>query len=380
MWTKKLWSRTIEVATTYTGTFIVVMILNQLLFFGFCLNPVCLIAAMPHVLLITVVVGTFLNKTLGWGEKSLNLGEKAESLAEKVEVHAENIEDRTGRLKNESQAKMDLQRYLVDPDEWIKEQLTRLSAGGKAQRDLAAFLAAKEADRKKSVDETVPQQPIENDSAPFSTYQKKIKLASTAPYTPFSEYGVTSLWHLTHRENIPSILSNGILSNSSVYANLDSTVPVDISDHGVQKRRDRVDPCFKRKVHEYVPLYISIRNPMLYSRKTMQGDLCLIEVALSALNGKDFLVSNGNAASRDTKFYKSYDGLRFLPWDVIHSEYWSDSPDGKREKCSEVLVYPYIEPKYIECVHCQSDDTSRFLRASTGISDVEVRTSKEMYF
>ena len=44
-----LWGRTKEVAATYTGTFIVVMILNQLVFFGFCLNPVCLIAAMPHV-------------------------------------------------------------------------------------------------------------------------------------------------------------------------------------------------------------------------------------------------------------------------------------------------------------------------------------------
>lgn len=61
-WLKKLSDKTIEVAKLYTGTFIVVMILNQLIFFGFCLNPICLIAAMPHVLLITVVVGTFINK------------------------------------------------------------------------------------------------------------------------------------------------------------------------------------------------------------------------------------------------------------------------------------------------------------------------------
>ncbi len=61
-WLKKLYEKTVEVAKLYTGTFIVVMILNQLLFFGFCLNPICLIAAMPHVLLITVVVGTFINK------------------------------------------------------------------------------------------------------------------------------------------------------------------------------------------------------------------------------------------------------------------------------------------------------------------------------
>jgi len=69
-WLKLLWTRTKLVAATYTGTFIVVIALNQLLFFGFCLNPICLIAAMPHCLAITVVLGTFLNKVDGWGEKN----------------------------------------------------------------------------------------------------------------------------------------------------------------------------------------------------------------------------------------------------------------------------------------------------------------------
>lgn len=61
-WLRRLYRKTVKIASLYTGTFVVVMILNQLLFFGFCLNPVCLIAAMPHVLFITVVVGTWLNK------------------------------------------------------------------------------------------------------------------------------------------------------------------------------------------------------------------------------------------------------------------------------------------------------------------------------
>lgn len=53
----------------YTGTFIVVMFLNQLLFFGLCLNPICLVAAMPHCLAITMFIGTWLNRRNGWGEK-----------------------------------------------------------------------------------------------------------------------------------------------------------------------------------------------------------------------------------------------------------------------------------------------------------------------
>jgi len=61
-WLNALWAKTKKIASLYTGTFIFVMFINQLLFFGLCLNPICLIAAMPHVLLITVVLGTLINK------------------------------------------------------------------------------------------------------------------------------------------------------------------------------------------------------------------------------------------------------------------------------------------------------------------------------
>jgi hypothetical protein len=75
----KLWKKTKEVATMYTGTFVVVMFLNQLLFFGLCLNPVCLVAAMPHVLFITVVVGTWLNKSNILNDDDETSGEATES-------------------------------------------------------------------------------------------------------------------------------------------------------------------------------------------------------------------------------------------------------------------------------------------------------------
>jgi len=69
MWFKELWIRTKEVATTYTVTFIVVILLNQLLFFGFCMNPICIVAAMPHCLVITVFIGTLLNLRNKSGEE-----------------------------------------------------------------------------------------------------------------------------------------------------------------------------------------------------------------------------------------------------------------------------------------------------------------------
>ena len=70
MWFKDLWIRTKDVAKTYTVTFIVVILLNQLLFFGFCMNPICIVAAMPHCLVITVFIGTLLNLRNRSGEET----------------------------------------------------------------------------------------------------------------------------------------------------------------------------------------------------------------------------------------------------------------------------------------------------------------------
>jgi hypothetical protein len=106
-----LWERTKDVAVTYTGTFIVVMILNQLLFFGFCLNPICLIAAMPHVLLITVFVGSIVNKIGNWGERGLATkgariaGNKLEKIGDTLVTTSKNFEEEMIKLRREEEQK-----------------------------------------------------------------------------------------------------------------------------------------------------------------------------------------------------------------------------------------------------------------------------------
>ena len=172
----------------------------------------------------------------------------------------------------------------------------------------------------------------------------------------FQKYGIHSLWHMTHRDNVESILRSGILSHSKAHRYLN---PNDISNHGVQVWRERLDPIHNRRIHDYAPLYIDIRNPMLYVRKEMRDQLCLIEIALSVLDGEDFIFTDGNAASRDTSFYNSQKDLNKMPWDVLSSRYWTDFSDGKRKKCAEVLIPEKISPEHISAVHCYSPVTQR---------------------
>ena len=142
-----LWERTKEVAATYTVTFIVVMILNQLLFFGFCLNPICLIAAMPHVLLITVFVGSIINKIGKWGERGL-VKKGAHIASKKLDEIGDELVTASEEFKKETE---DLRRPHVEDArspsqlqalESLKDLKDLAAATGMSEDDIAAMQAA----------------------------------------------------------------------------------------------------------------------------------------------------------------------------------------------------------------------------------------------
>ncbi|MFD3397372.1 DUF4433 domain-containing protein [Alteromonas macleodii] len=179
------------------------------------------------------------------------------------------------------------------------------------------------------------------------------RVYESALVSTLRSYGVECLWHMTHVDNVLSITRKGLVSH-------ERAVPikrVDISDPDVQRLRGGMDPIFSRKIKAYSPTYIKIRNPMLYRLKNDSESLCLIEIALDALDYHDVVFTDGNAASRDTKFYSNPNDLKYLPWDVLNSEYWSDFIDGKRKRCAEILVYPSIGARHITRIHCNSQDT-----------------------
>jgi hypothetical protein len=175
----------------------------------------------------------------------------------------------------------------------------------------------------------------------------------------FESYGVKDLWHISHRKNIKNILMLGILSHHDAYEMIDKIK--DISDPGAQQWRKNIEPIYNREIHDYAPLYFEPYNPMLYVRREEIEKLCLLKVSLDVLVEGNFLITDGNAASRDTMFSNSTEFLDELPWDCIRAKYWNDFDDGKRKKCAEILVYPRIEPDYFEDIFCYSEKTKQKL-------------------
>jgi len=193
----------------------------------------------------------------------------------------------------------------------------------------------------------------------------------------FENHGIYSLWHITHRDNVQSIHKEGILSHSDS-KKLPRRVK-DISCFDVQKRRKNKFLKSGRNVHEYVPTYMKVRNPMYYrvcAEKLHLDELCIVEVSLSALENAEFYFTDGNAASNATKFYDDIDKMDCLPWEVLNDDWWNKFEDGKRKKCAEVLIYPSIAPEHIKCVHCYSDEAIEKL----GSIRCHLKKSKAYFF
>lgn len=189
----------------------------------------------------------------------------------------------------------------------------------------------------------------------------------------FLKYKTNSFWHLTHFSNIKSILKLGILSHQDAIKHREC----DISEHSVQDRRAETnDPIYNNCLHSYVPLFLRNRTPMLYSRRELKDELVFIEVDVLCLMQDGYLITDGNAASRDTEFYSSIDSLDKLPWTVLDADYWNEHHDGKRMRSAEVLVPKKVSPQYFKTLHCHGTAVHDKL----AFQDIHSELSKKLFF
>ena len=131
-------------------------------------------------------------------------------------------------------------------------------------------------------------------------------------------YQITCLYHLTHIANLRSIWNLGLLSHNRAH---DQTDPRDIADPEViAKRSGRRDTIFDRPLHDYVPLYFTPRNPMLYKRREIQSELAILCLSKHVLLFNGTVFTDGNAASMDTQFFGDCRRLDRLDWACSVSE------------------------------------------------------------
>lgn len=194
-----------------------------------------------------------------------------------------------------------------------------------------------------------------------------------------SFHAIESLYHMTSILNLQSILKRGLFSHNEVIRR--HIYREDISLTSVQeRRRDKIDPIHTRGIQEYACLYFSPRNPMLFKRRELQGNIVILGLSRDLLEKDSTIFTDGNAASTGTIFFSGLENLELLQWRIINAQYWRDYDDGKRIKCAEVLVYRQIDRDAIIRVYCRTPEQYQRVAAILGISHALLELKPSLFF
>jgi O-acetyl-ADP-ribose deacetylase (regulator of RNase III) len=173
------------------------------------------------------------------------------------------------------------------------------------------------------------------------------------------------LYYITHVDNIPSILQNGILSHEEIEKRGIKFTAIYNKDV-VNLRKGKKTPDNK-SLWYYANLYLQPRNPMMYVVKRMiqakQPDLEELAVIVCfrgpAYETPGALITDGNAASSGTTIYPI--SKRNEVWERIRDvdglEYWKEEDGSKRRIMAEILIPERYAPEHIQSILVPSDSS-----------------------
>ncbi|MCP9928836.1 DUF4433 domain-containing protein [Cyanobium sp. CH-040] len=204
---------------------------------------------------------------------------------------------------------------------------------------------------------------------------------------------IDSLFHITHLDNVPGILSEGLLCRNRIE---EINLPyLDLSDAACQARRScRYFDGHSIDLHDYVPLFIEPRNAMLYRlQKTLTeagtaDQLAILEVSPDPIRWRASLLADGIASSPSTSLFHARDPEAWdaLDWDAIDCRSWMDQPDpqaAKRHKMAEVMVDDLLARHHIRKVWLRTPSAATSLRAKLGedkLPEMVVDQDRSLFF
>ena len=193
---------------------------------------------------------------------------------------------------------------------------------------------------------------------------------------------IKSLYYITHVDNLPSILSQGIFSHRYV------------EDHGVKykpiydaeivgNRKLKTTPD-SRSLWEFANAYFQPRNPMLFRvvhEKNIK-EIGVVGVKPRVLEMPDAYITDGNAANNPTSFFRYKEGLNAISeiWDTINSDWWNDRNGSKRKIMAECLVPEVIPPDFIHSIYVANHDIAEQVRNLISPKELPVIPEPNMFF
>ncbi len=193
---------------------------------------------------------------------------------------------------------------------------------------------------------------------------------------------IKALHYITHVENLPSILTDGILSHSEVEkrgVQVKRIYDAEIVSHRKEKRVPD-----GRSLWDFANLYFNARNPMLYRVKAEHDpkQIAVLQVNPGILNRDDIFITNGNAANTVTEILPAAEGKRRIREirAQFEIEYWNTESGSKRKIMAECLVPTLVPAEYISAIYVIDHETATTVKRSLRNFQVEVIPEPRLFF
>lgn len=202
------------------------------------------------------------------------------------------------------------------------------------------------------------------------------------------ERNIRALYYITHIDNLPSILSRGILSHERVRIEgiHDTTIYL---PHLVNKRKERYTSD-RRSLWHYANLFFQPRNPMLYYviDKADKQNLTVLRVSNTVLQKQGIFITDGIASNQLTRISFLSKGLEALQtqqnrlqsgswislWKMLESSSWiswNHSTKVRRQLMAECLVPNQVNPKDIQKFIVADQSVANSLRGALSPANIQ---------
>jgi O-acetyl-ADP-ribose deacetylase (regulator of RNase III) len=193
---------------------------------------------------------------------------------------------------------------------------------------------------------------------------------------------IKSLYYITHIENLPSILTHGILSHRRV--NEFGLPYKPIYDTEIVGHRRLKNTPDGRSLWEFANVYFQARNPMLYRviHEKSSKEIVVLGVQPRVLGNPGSVITDGNAANNATNFFDYSQGMNAIAenWETINGEWWSAVDGSKRRIMAECLVPDEIPPGYIRSIYVANHEVAEQVRAIIAPRELPVVPEPSVFF
>lgn len=167
-----------------------------------------------------------------------------------------------------------------------------------------------------------------------------------------------TLYHITHVDNLESIMKHGILSKR-LLQELNISPTLVLNEKKIKNKKTphgrSVDPILRPM--DFVNFFFQPKNPLLYRLVKENKKIIVLEISFD-IDSPGIYVSDGDITNKKTKWFSSLDVNNEIVNinKVSIMDGWLYNQDDKRKIMSECKIPDIVMPSHIRSIYASNDD------------------------